>query len=93
MIHAAFSTSHLIRRSIAALLLSTLALPAVPDPPAPTFANVSVHDPSVVRDIVEVPAVPLGRRVVAWKYGIHTFWRRWTGRQSSGSSTTNETPD
>ena len=48
---------------------------------------------AVVRDIVEVPAVPLGRRVVAWKYGIHTFWRRWTGRQSNGSSTTDETPD
>ena len=50
MIHTAFSTSHLIRRFIAALLLSTLVLPAVPDPPAPTFANVTVHDPSVVRD-------------------------------------------
>jgi hypothetical protein len=50
-------------------------------------------DRAVVRDIVEVPAVPLGRRAVALKYGIHTFWRRWTGRQSNGSSTTNETPD
>jgi arabinan endo-1,5-alpha-L-arabinosidase len=50
MILAAFSTSPRIRRSIAALLLSTLALPAAPDPPAPTFANVTVHDPSVIRD-------------------------------------------
>jgi hypothetical protein len=50
-------------------------------------------DRAVVREIVEVPAVPLGRHVVALKYGIHTFWSRWTGRQSSGSSTTDETPD
>ena len=50
MIHAARITSRLFRCSIAALLLSTLALPAQPDPPAPTFANVTVHDPSVIRD-------------------------------------------
>ncbi len=50
-------------------------------------------DRAVVREIVEVPPVPLGRHVVALKYGIHTFWRRWTGRQSNGSSTTDETPD
>jgi hypothetical protein len=48
---------------------------------------------AVVRDIVEVPPASVGRHVVALKYGIHTFWRRWTGRQASGSSTTNETPD
>jgi hypothetical protein len=48
---------------------------------------------AVVREIVEVPAASLGRHVVALKYGIHTFWSRWTGRQSSGSSTTDETPD
>ena len=48
---------------------------------------------AVVREIVEMPAVSVGRQVVALKYGIHTFWRRWTGRQSSGSSTTDETPD
>ena len=49
---------------------------------------------AVVRQIVEVPAgVSAGRHVVALKYGIHTFWRRWTGRQSNGSSTTDETAD
>ena len=48
---------------------------------------------AVVRDIVEVPAASVGRHVVALKYGIHTFWRRWTGRQSNGSSTTDETKD
>jgi hypothetical protein len=48
---------------------------------------------AVVRKIVEVPPASIGTQVVALKYGIHTFWRRWTARQSNGSSTTNETPD
>ncbi len=48
---------------------------------------------AVVREIVEVPRASVGRHVVALKYGIHTFWRRWTGRQSNGSSTKDETPD
>ena len=49
---------------------------------------------AVVRQIVEVPSgVSAGRHVVALKYGIHTFWRRWTGRQSNGSSTIDETAD
>ena len=48
---------------------------------------------AVVREIVEVPGASVGRHVVALKYGIHTFWRRWTGRQSNGSSTKDETPD
>jgi hypothetical protein len=50
-------------------------------------------DRAVVRQIVEMPTPSAGRRVIALKYGIHTFWRRWTGRQSNGSSTTDETPD
>ena len=51
-------------------------------------------DRAVVRQIVEVPSgVSAGRHVVALKYGIHTFWRRWTGRQSNGSSTIDETAD
>ena len=41
---------------------------------------------AVVRQIVEVPAgASASRHVVALTYGIHTFWRRWTGRQSNGS--------
>ena len=48
---------------------------------------------AVVREIVETPKVPLGQHVVALKYGIHTFWSRWTGRQANGSSTTDETAD
>jgi len=48
---------------------------------------------AVVREIREVPPASIGTQVVALKYGIHTFWRRWTGRQSTGSSTKNETPD
>ena len=48
---------------------------------------------AVVREIVEVPRASIGTQAVALKYGINTFWRRWTGRQSTGSSTTNETPD
>jgi arabinan endo-1,5-alpha-L-arabinosidase len=39
----------LSRFAMAALALGALALRA-DDPPAPTFANVTVHDPSVVRD-------------------------------------------
>lgn len=51
-------------------------------------------DRAVVREIVEVPNGPsAGKRVVALKYGIRTFWRRWTARQSNGSSTLDETPD
>jgi hypothetical protein len=50
-------------------------------------------DRAVVREIVEVPPASLGTHVVALKYGIHTFWRRWTGRQSNGSSTIDETQD
>jgi len=50
-------------------------------------------DRAVVREIKEVPPPSLGTQVVALKYGIHTFWCRWTGRQSNGSSTIDETPD
>ena len=48
---------------------------------------------AVIREIVEVPAASVGRQVAALKYGIHTFWSRWTGRRSNGSSTADETPD
>ena len=48
---------------------------------------------AVIRDMVEVPAPSAVKRAGALKYGIRTFWRRWTARQSNGSSTTNETPD
>ena len=48
---------------------------------------------AVVREIVEVPPASMGRHVVALTYGIHTFWSRWTGRHSSGSSTTDEIAD
>ena len=40
----------LARCGLAAAGLSATALLAQQDPPAPTFTNVSVHDPSVVRD-------------------------------------------
>ena len=49
---------------------------------------------AVIRQIVEVPAAPpLAVHVAALKYGIHTFWSRWTERRSNGSLTTDETPD
>ncbi|MEO8371466.1 MAG: hypothetical protein ABI806_19925 [Candidatus Solibacter sp.] len=50
-------------------------------------------DRAVIREMVEVPAPSAIKRAGALKYGIRTFWRRWTARQSNGSSTTNETPD
>jgi hypothetical protein len=49
---------------------------------------------AVIREMVEAPGGPsAAKRAGALKYGIRTFWRRWTARQSNGSSTTNETPD
>jgi len=48
---------------------------------------------AVIREMVEVPVPSVAKRAGALKYGIRTFWRRWTARQSNGSSTTNETPD
>ena len=50
---------------------------------------------AVIRQIVEVPpaAAPLGTHVVALTHGIRTFWSRWTGRNSNGSSMVDETQD
>ena len=69
-------------------------IPAVHQAIVAAAVKAVLGERAVVREIVEVPGgVRLGRHVVALKYGIHTFWRRWTGRQSNGSSTTDETPD
>ena len=46
---------------------------------------------AVIREMKEMPAVSVLRRAGALKYGIWTFWSRWTARQANGSSTRNET--
>jgi len=48
-------------------------------------------DRAVIRDMREMPAASVMRRAGALKYGILTFWSRWTARQANGSSTRNET--
>ena len=69
-------------------------IPAVHQAIVAAAVKAILGERAVVRQIVEVPAgVSTGRQAVALKYGIHTFWRRWTGRRSNGSSTTDETPD
>ena len=58
-------------------------IPAVHQAIVAAAVKAVLGERAVVRQIVEVPAgVSAGRHVVALKYGIHTFWRRWTGRQS-----------
>ena len=47
---------------------------------------------AVIRDMKELPVASLLRRAGALKYGICTFWNRWTARQGNGSLNRNETP-
>lgn len=69
-------------------------IPAVHQAIVTAAVKAVLGERAVIREIVEVPATAsAGRHAVALKYGIRTFWRRWTGRQSNGSSTTDETPD
>ena len=70
-------------------------IPAVHQAIVAAAVKAVLGERAVVREIVEMPATTahLGTHGVALKHGIRTFWRRWTGRQSNGSSTTDETPD
>lgn len=68
-------------------------IPAVHQAIVAAAVKAVLGERAVIRQIVELPAASPIRHVVALKYGIHTFWCRWTGRQSNGSSTTDETPD
>ncbi|MEO8597131.1 MAG: hypothetical protein ABI759_27680 [Candidatus Solibacter sp.] len=49
-------------------------------------------DRAEIRSMQVMPAATVLQRAGALKYGIRTFWSRWTARQSNGSSTKNETP-
>ena len=69
------------------------AIPVLHQAIAAAAVKAILGDRAVIRDMVEVPAPSAIKRAGALKYGIRTFWRRWTARQSNGSSTTNETPD
>jgi len=69
------------------------AVPVLHQAIAAAAVKAILGDRAVIREIVEVPAPSALRRAGALKYGIRTFWRRWTARQSNGSSNTNETPD
>ena len=69
-------------------------IPAVHQAVLAAAVKAVLGERAVIRQIVEVPeAAPLAVHVAALKYGIHTFWSRWTERRSNGSSTTDETPD
>ena len=48
---------------------------------------------AIVRQIVEMSEPGMGDHVHALGHGIRTFWRSWTGRQTNGSSITDETTD
>ena len=69
------------------------SIPVIHQAIAAAAVKAILGERAVIREIVEVPAPSAVRRAGALKYGIRTFWRRWTARQSNGSSTTNETPD
>jgi len=69
------------------------AIPVLHQAIAAAAVKAVLGNGAVIREIVEVPAPSAARRASALKYGIRTFWRRWTARQANGSSTTNETPD
>ena len=56
-------------------------IPAVHRAIVAAAVRAALGERAVVRAIVEVPAASVGRHVVALKYGIRTFWSRWTGRQ------------
>ena len=53
-------------------------IPAVHQAIAAAAVKAVLGEQAVVREMVEVPASSLGSQVVALKYGIGTFWRRWT---------------
>ena len=70
------------------------AIPALHEVIATAAVKAVLGERAVIREMVEVPAgTSVVRRAVAFKHGIRTFWRHWTGRQMNGSSTTNETAD
>jgi hypothetical protein len=69
------------------------AIPEIHQVLAEAAVKAILGDRAVIREMAEVPAPSAIKRAGALKYGIRTFWRRWTARQSTGSSTTNETPD
>lgn len=70
-------------------------IPAIHQAILAAAVNAVLGDRAVIREVVEVPrtTVPFSGHVVALKYGIRTFWSRWTERQTNGSSTIDETPD
>lgn len=69
------------------------AIPVIHQALAEAAVKAVLGNRAVIRGMVEVSAPSAAKRAAALKYGIRTFWRRWTARQSNGSSTTNETKD
>ena len=69
------------------------SIPVVHQAIAAVAVKAILGDRAVIRGMAEVPAPSAIRRADALRYGIRTFWHRWTARQSNGSSITNETPD
>ena len=63
--------------------MSGKAIPAVHQAILAAAVKAVLGERAVICEIVEVPAgVSASRHVAALKYGIHTFWSRWTGRRS-----------
>ncbi len=57
-------------------------IPAVHQAIVTATVRAVLGERAVIRRIVEVPAATsAGVHIGALKCGIHTFWRRWTGRQ------------
>ena len=69
-------------------------IPALHRAIAAAAVKAALGERAVIVGMVAVPSTPaLGGHVDALECGIRTFWSRWTGRKSNGSSITDETSD
>ena len=80
----------LARLGVAASGLVALVLHAQPDPPAPVFTNVTVHDPSVVRD--GSTYYVFGSHLAAASTADLIHWTQVTSSMTSSSLIKNGTP-
>ena len=90
MIRAMRAISKLARFGVAGLGLMALGLHAQPDPPAPAFINVTVHDPSVVRD--GATYYVFGSHMAAASTPDLMSWTQIASSPSSSSLIRNGTP-
>jgi hypothetical protein len=68
-------------------------IPALHQAIVAAAVKAALGERAIVRQIVEQSPPGMGDHVYALGHGIRTFWRSWTGRQTNGSSITDETTD